>query len=87
MLMTPQAEKTLVYLPQAQGYEDVDPEEMGGGGGGKRDSLLYILLSSLENTDTFFIPIGIQRSRVENSATVANMVINSIFHETEFMIN
>lgn len=29
--MTSKAEKSLVYLPQVQGYEDVNPEELGGG--------------------------------------------------------
>lgn len=43
-LPSPQAEKTLVYLPQAQGYEDVDPEEMGGGGEG-RESHSFIFCS------------------------------------------
>lgn len=44
MLMTSQAEKSLVYLPQVQGYEDVNPEEMGEGG----KTLLYFLFLSLE---------------------------------------
>lgn len=67
MLMTSQAEKSLVYLPQVQGYEDVNPEEMGGRGRGGRHS--FIFCSFRKKIDTFFILIWITRSRGENSVT------------------
>lgn len=41
--MTSQAEKSLVYLPQVQGYEDVNPEELGGGVW-ERDTPLFSVL-------------------------------------------
>ena len=84
--MTSKAEKSLVYLPQVQGYEDVNPEELGGRGEVERYSFIFCSFH-LKKTDTLFILIWIVRSRGENSVTVANIIMNSIFHETEFRIN